>query len=205
MKKILNLLVLLCFSVFLNAQVDAKLIQTPDVSETHICFTFGDDLWIVGKEGGNATKLSSPVGRETNPKFSPDGTTVAFQANYDGSNDIYTIPTLGGVPNRVTGHGWSESLLDWTSDGNQLLFSTSSESGKQRWAQFYLVDKEGGLPEKLPIELGAYADLSDDKKLLAFTDKSRVFRTWKRYRGGTAPDIHIMNFGNNDLGKYNAK
>jgi len=193
MKLILNFILSLTCVGFLQAQVNAKLIQTPDVSETHICFTFGDDLWIVAKEGGNATKLSSPIGRETNPKFSPDGSTVAFQANYDGSNDIYTIPKLGGVPNRVTGHGWSESLLDWTSDGTQILFSTSSESGKQRWSQFYLVDKNGGLPEKLPVELGAYANLSNDKKQLAFTDKSRVFRTWKRYRGGTAPDIHIMN------------
>ena len=193
MKITLNFIVLLMFAGIMQAQVSAKLIQTPDVSETHICFTFGDDLWIVAKAGGNATRLSSPVGRETNPKFSPDGTTVAFQANYDGSNDIYTIPKLGGIPNRVTGHGWAETILDWTSDGSQILFSTSSESGKQRWSQFYLVEKDGGLPEKLPVELGAYANLSDDKKQLAFTDKSRAFRTWKRYRGGTAPDIHIMN------------
>ena len=175
------------------AQISAKLIQYPDVSESHITFTFGDDLWIVSKEGGDATKLSSPMGRETTPKFSPDGKTIAFEANYDGNYDIYTLSVQGGVPQRVTAHGMFESLLGWADNGSKILFSSSSESGKQRWAQFYLVDANGGLPEKLPVELGANADLSPDGKNIVFTDKSRTSRTWKRYRGGTAPDIHIMN------------
>ena len=59
MKITLNFIVLLMFAGIMQAQVSAKLIQTPDVSETHICFTFGDDLWIVAKAGGNATRLSS--------------------------------------------------------------------------------------------------------------------------------------------------
>lgn len=177
---------------FMSAQISAKLIQTPDVSADKICFAFGDDLWLVDKNGGDAQRLTSPVGREVNPKFSPDGTMIAYQANYDGNYDIYTIPVLGGVPSRVTGHGMSESILDWSSDGKHIYFASSSESGKQRWDQFYKVSVEGGLPEKLSIELGAKASISEDGSKIAFTDKTRIFRNWKRYRGGTAPDIHIM-------------
>jgi len=192
-KNIHLLTLLLILPGFCLAQTNAKLIQYPDVSDKHICFTFGNDLWLVTKEGGTASRLSSPEGRETNPKFSPDGKTIAFEANYDGNSDIYTMPVLGGVPNRITGHGMYEQIMDWAPDGNTILFASSSESGKQRWSQFYMVDKEGGLPDKLPVELGAYASLSEDGKLLAFTDKSRSTRTWKRYRGGTAPDIFVMN------------
>jgi len=177
---------------FLSAQISAKLIQTPDVSADKICFAFGDDLWLVDKDGGDAQRLTSPIGREVNPKFSPDGTMIAYQANYDGNYDIYTISVLGGVPSRVTGHGMSESILDWSSDGKHIYFASSSESGKQRWDQFYKVSIEGGLPEKLPIELGAKASISEDGSKIAFTDKTRIYRNWKRYRGGTAPDIHIM-------------
>ncbi|MBT8229671.1 MAG: PDZ domain-containing protein, partial [Bacteroidia bacterium] len=191
--KSIFLTIILLAPFTLPGQIDAKLIQFPDVSDTQICFTFGDDLWIVSKSGGDATKLSSPAGRETNPKFSPDGQSIAFEANYDGNNDIYTIPVRGGVPQRVTGHGMTESIMDWHPGGNKILFGSSSESGKQRWSQFYLVNKDGGLPEKLPVELGANAALSVDGNQLAFTDKSRIYRTWKRYRGGTAPDIHVMN------------
>ena len=177
----------------LTAQISAELVQYPDVSEDHICFTFGNDLWLVDKHGGDAMKLSSPDGRETNPKFSPDGKTVAFEANIDGNNDLYTISIKGGVPQRVTGHGMGEYIMDWYADGNHILFSSSMESGKQRWVQFYKVDAAGGLPDKLPVELGGFASISKDGKWLAFTDKTRVTRTWKRYRGGTAPDIFLMN------------
>ena len=192
MRTLLVLLLSLSATALLTAQVDARLIQYPDVSEDKICFTYGDDLWVVSKKGGDAYRIISPVGREVRPKFSPDGQRLAYQANYDGNTDIYTISLKGGVPERVTGHGMTENLMDWTSDGKSLLYASSSESGKQRWAQFYLIPAEGGLPDKLAIELGANAALSADGNKLAFTDKSRLFRNWKRYRGGTAPDITIM-------------
>jgi len=186
------LVIIMLLSISMNAQISAKLIQFPDVSEDKICFTFGDDLWIVDKQGGDAQRLASPIGRETNPKFSPDGKTIAFQANYDGNFDIYTLPVAGGIPYRVSGHGMSENVIDWSSDGKSIYYSSSSESGKQRWSQFYKIAAEGGLPEKLPIELGANASISADGNQIAFTDKTRIFRNWKRYRGGTAPDIHVM-------------
>jgi len=191
-KKLALVIIGLTYILGLQAQVNAKLIQYPDVSEDNICFTYGDDLWMVPKAGGDAYRLISPVGREIRPKFSPDGTTVAYQANYDGNMDIYTLSIKGGVPHRVSGHGMNENLQDWTSDGKALLYSSSAESGKQRWAQFYKIPVTGGLPAKLPVELGANAALSADGNKLAFTDKSRVFRNWKRYRGGTAPDITII-------------
>ena len=72
-KAILLTLVLLSFLLTTNitAQVDAKLMQNPDVSASQIVFAYGGDLWIVSKEGGLASKLSSPAGQELFPKFSP--------------------------------------------------------------------------------------------------------------------------------------
>jgi tricorn protease len=45
----------------------------------------------------------------------------------------------------------------------------------------------------LPIAHAEFGSLSPDGKRIAFTDKTRAFRTWKRYRGGTAPDIIVFN------------
>ena len=176
MKSIFSLIVacLIVQIAQMSGQVSAELIQYPDISDNHICFTYGDDLWLVSKAGGNAHRLISPLGRETSPKFSPDGKTLAYQANYDGNTDIYTMSIEGGVPSRVTGHGMSENLLSWTPDGEHLIYSSSAESGKQRWAQFYKVPVTGGLPDKYPIELGAFADISADgnKICLLYTSPS---------------------------------
>ena len=191
-----NLFLLLCLSLSfgqsLTSQVNARMFRTPDVSQTQIVFTYGGDLWIVSKEGGTASKLSSPSGTEFFPRFSPDGSKVAFSGNYDGNTDIYLIPALGGVPTRVSYHGMSDRLIDWYPGGEKLLYVSSRESGKQRFSQFYKVDPMGGISEKLPIAYGEYGSLSPDGKQIAFNERSVLNDTWKRYRGGSNGNIWIF-------------
>ena len=134
------------------------------------------------------------------PRFSPDGTRIAFSANYDGNTDIYVIPTGGGMPVRVTNHGMPDRVLDWYPDGSKILFASSMESGRQRFSQFYSVPPAGGLPAKLPVPYGEFGVLSPDGKSIAYTPRSRAHRTWKRYRGGTAPDMVVF-----DLAKMTAE
>lgn len=175
-----------------NAQVSARMFRTPDVSQTQIVFSYGGDIWIVDKQGGTASKLSSPSGAEGFPRFSPDGSKVAFSGNYDGNYDVYVIPNYGGVPIRVTYHGMGDRLVDWYPTGDKLLYTSSRESGKQRFAQFYKVDAAGGISEKLPMAYGEYGSLSPDAKQIAFNERSVLNDTWKRYRGGSNGNIWIF-------------
>lgn len=192
MKKLL-LLVAMILPFIASAQIDAHMFKYPDVSQTQITFSYGGDVWIVEKTGGVAHKISSPQGTEIMPRFSPDGKTIAFTGNYDGNNDIYTVSNDGGIPTRLTWHGYTDKVIDWHPNGTQILFASTRKSGKARFSQFYLIDADGGLPTKLPMAHAEYGSLSADGKMIAFTDKSRLSRTWKRYRGGTAPDIWLMN------------
>ena len=80
------------------------MLRFPDVSADEIVFVYAGDLWIVPKAGGAARRLSSPKGQEMLPKFSPDGSLIAFSGNYDGNTDVYTIPAQGGTPTRLTHH-----------------------------------------------------------------------------------------------------
>ena len=73
------------------------------------------------------------------------------------------------------------------------MFLSAKESGRQRFNQLFTIDKNGGLPKQLPAAYVGFASISPDGKQLAFTDKSRLNRTWKRYRGGMASDIYVMN------------
>ena len=135
MKKISALIfALVALGALAQAQVDARMMQNPDVSKTHIAFSYGGDLWIVPKEGGTALKLSSPAGQELFAKFSPDGSEIAYNANYNGNTDVYVVPALGGIPRQVTHHGMNDRLLDWYPDGGSLLFVSSMASGKQRFS-----------------------------------------------------------------------
>ncbi|MBK9985345.1 MAG: PD40 domain-containing protein [Saprospiraceae bacterium] len=207
-----NYLLLLFFVISFfytsHAQISARLFRTPDVSATQIVFMYGGDIWIVDKEGGTAAKLSSPPGSEFFPRFSPDGTKIAFSGNYDGNVDIYVMPVLGGVPDRITYHGMADRINDWYPTGDKLLYTSSRESGKQRFSQFYKVDAKGGLSEKLPLAYGEYGSLSPDGKQIAFNERAVVNATWKRYRGGMNGNLWIFdldtytstNISNTDAG-----
>ncbi len=176
----------------LTAQVDARMLRQPDVSATQIAFVYAGDIWVAPKEGGVAERLSSPAGEESFPRFSPDGTHIAFTANYDGNEDVYVVPSSGGEPVRVTHHPMADRILDWYPRGDRLLYASSMESGRQRYNQFFATSAAGGMPEKLPIPYGEFGAISDDGRWLAYTPKARDFRTWKRYRGGWAPDVWLF-------------
>ncbi len=175
-----------------SAQIDARMLRQPDVSDSRIVFVYAGDIWVVDKNGGIANRLSSPEGEESWPKFSPDGQTIAFTGNYDGNEDIYTIPTLGGVPTRITHHPASDRMVDWHPNGELILYATGMTSGKGRFNQLYTVARDGGLPEKLPMAYGEFASYSPDGSKIAYMPWDQEFRTWKRYRGGLAPDIWLF-------------
>jgi tricorn protease len=185
--------IVLLATISVEAQVNARLIRQPDISATQIAFVYGGDIWVVAKGGGIANRLSTPKGEESFPRFSPDGRQIAFTGNYDGNEDIYVMPVSGGLPARVTHHPEDDRMLDWYPDGETLLFATLMSSEKQRFRKLYRVPAKGGMPVVLPVPYGEFGAISADGSMLAYMPLSRDFRTWKRYRGGTAPEIWLFN------------
>src|SRR5438105_14055603 len=81
---------------------DTRLLSQPAVSARHVAFIYADDLWLADLDGSNVRRLTSDIGVESHPVFSPDGSLIAFSAQYDGNTDVYTIPVQGGAPTRLT-------------------------------------------------------------------------------------------------------
>src|SRR6185436_19852765 len=104
------------------------LLQKPTLSKTQIAFVYAGDLWTVPREGGDARRLTTGIGVETNPVFSPDGSAIAFTGEYDGNVDVFTVPSAGGVPKRLTWHPSADVVLGWSPDGKKVLFSSSRDS-----------------------------------------------------------------------------
>ncbi|HBE67344.1 MAG TPA: hypothetical protein DDW52_04270 [Planctomycetaceae bacterium] len=187
--------VALCFSAassLADETPSGGMIRYPDVSAEHIAFVYAGDVWVVSRKGGMARPLASPAGGEMNPKFSPDGKTIAFVGNYDGGTDLYQVPAGGGIAQRVTFHPGSETLCDWTPDG-ELLFSSNAFAGLSRMTQLLTISEKQPFPELLPVPYGSNGAISPDGTWLAYTPYSRDTRTWKRYRGGMASDVWLFN------------
>lgn len=164
------------------------LLQMPALSQSHIAFVYAGDLWRVARDGGEAVRLTTGVGIESNPVFSPDGKTLAFTAQYDGNVDVYVVPAAGGVPKRVTYHPGADMVQGWTPDGKRILFA-SSRTAATRSQELFTIGVEGGLPERIPLPNAAEGSLSPDGKRIAYVPLRRPFSTWKRYRGGLATSV----------------
>ncbi|HSJ15199.1 MAG TPA: PDZ domain-containing protein, partial [Longimicrobiales bacterium] len=184
-------LLLLFMALPVSGQVNARLLRYPAVSATHIAFVYAGDIWVVGKNGGVAHRLSSPAGEEMFPRFSPDGGRIAFTGNYDGNPDIYVIPAMGGTAERLTYHPEPDRVIEWSADG-RILFASPRTAEKDRFNKLYRIGASGGMPEELPLPFGEFGSIAPDGRTLAYTHHSGDFRTWKRYRGGFTTDIWLF-------------
>jgi tricorn protease len=173
---------------------DMRLLRNPDLHGDTIVFVQGGDLWTVPAAGGEARRLTSHVGFESQPKFSPDGKWIAFSGDYDGNRDVYVIPAAGGEPRRLTWHPLWDRVLGWQPDGKAVLFQSSRTSFTLREQQLWTVPLEGGLPQMLPLPEGGLSSWSPDGRRLAYNRITSEGRTWKRYQGGMAQDLWIHDF-----------
>lgn len=176
---------------------ECRLMRMPDIQGDRIAFVYAGDLWTVARSGGTAERLTTHEGIEAFPKFSPDGRSIAFTGQYDGNTDVFTVPTEGGEPRRLTWHPGADQVAEWYPDGKSVLIRSMRASSMQRFTRFFKVPAGGGFEEMLPLPTAGYASLSADGNLLAFVSPSYDNRTWKRYRGGNAPNIWVYDFAKN--------
>ncbi len=170
---------------------DTRLLSMPAISAKAIAFVYGEDLWTADTDGKNPRRLTSDLGVESNPVFSPDGSLLAFSAQYDGNTDAYTMPAAGGSPTRLTSHPAADVVRGFTPDGRAVLFASNRNAHSSRHAQLFTVPLAGGMPTQLPIPWGFEACYSPDGKYVAYTPVRDATAQWKHYRGGTNSRIWI--------------
>jgi tricorn protease len=197
-RAIATILLSLSFGAICLAQDKSLLFQRPALSKTHIAFGFAGDLWIVQREGGVATQLTTGVGNEFFPLFSPDGSTIAFTGQYDGNTDVFVVPATGGVPKRLTYHPGADIAVTWTHDGKSILFRSSRQS-YSRFQRFFTVPVDGGFEIEVPLPMAHEGVYSPDGTRLAYLPLAPAFDQWKNYRGGRATKIWLANLADSSI------
>ena len=186
-----------------------RLLRHPTLSRDLVAFEYAGDLWAASRNGGQARRLTSTPGVESEPFFSPDGSQIAFTATVAGNTDVYVMPTGGGDPKRLTYHPADDSVRGWSPDGRRVVFSSVRTSVPQEaYYQLWSIGLEGGLPEKLPLPRAFTGSYSPDGRRLAYEEIStHMFpqwyeaSMWRHYRGGRTHPISIFNFADNSVEK----
>ena len=94
----------------------------------------------------------------------------------------------GGDISRVTWHPGADEVIGWHPTNGKILFRSSREA-HSRFTRLYLIAPDGSGLEAVPLHEAGWGSFSQDGARIAYTRVATEDRTWKRYRGGLAPDI----------------
>jgi YD repeat-containing protein len=103
---------------------------------------------VCSSDGSNNIPVSKGMGSSYNPKFSPDGTKLAFVSDKSGNFEIYTCNTDGSNLTKVTNKNGNTVEFDWTADSQKIVF----ESMKESVSSINIIDLVSGSVENLTGE-----------------------------------------------------
>jgi tricorn protease len=186
-KRLLLALLVTIMPAAAQAQSIKGYYRFPAIHGETIIFSAEGDLWKTGIRGGVARRLTSHPGDESNAAISPDGSMVAFSAQYEGPTEVYTMPIDGGLPTRRTYDGERALVVGWTPDG-RILYSTSHHSTLPN-TQLMTCDPKTGTSVPVPLSQASDGSYDASGKTLFFTRLPFQGSQTKRYQGGTAQNL----------------
>lgn len=167
-----------------------KFARHPHVAHGKIAFSYHGDIWIANVDGSSPMRLTAHVGRDTFPRFSPDGKLVAFTSNRFGNDDVFVVPATGGEPRQLTFNTTGDTVLYWTPDGKGIVFASSRGAAQWR-SPLHIVSVDGGIPRPMDMDNGNTGMIKQDGSLVAFTRKGGAY--WRKgNRGNRTDDIWVQ-------------
>src|SRR5271156_6283171 len=99
-------------------------------------------IWRINADGSGLVEMTNGADSETNPRWSPDGKTIAFLAKRGESegNQILLISPGGGEARTLTNHPTGVSDVTWSPDGASLYFRAPDPKTDQQKAREKLKD-----------------------------------------------------------------
>jgi len=174
----------------LQAETEVRFARWPHVSHGQLVFSYHGDLWIGGADGSDIRRLTSHVANDMRPRFSPDGTQVAFTSNRAGSNHVWVVPSAGGEPRQVTFHPAGDNVQYWTPEGDAVLISTNRGHDPFQ-TPLYRAPLDGSIPVALSMDQASAGMIRQDGAMVAFNRKGFSF-TRRGYLGNNAADVWVQ-------------
>lgn len=178
-------------------------LRFPDLHDDLVTFVAEDDVWVASLAGGRAWRISSMQLPARNPRFSPDGATIAWSVVQGSAPEVVAADTDGGNFRRLTYWGnQGTRVKGFSPSGSVIAISPfEHEDFRLRWA--YEVPLDGSAPRALPYgPVDAVAEgpaVGDERPVVVGSVMTREPAWWKRYRGGTAGKLWIDADGNGEF------
>ncbi|MBE0653027.1 MAG: PD40 domain-containing protein [Bacteroidales bacterium] len=196
-KLLLVAVVLILASFSSSTAQKTRLLRQPSISQTHIAFTYGGDIWVSETDGSNVLRITSTPAVESYPHISPNGRLIAFTSNRSGTPSVYVVPIKGGTPVRLTWHPSGAKVRGWTPDGTKVLYASGRDFSPGRVDRLWTVPVSGGPSALLNAQWATNGSFSDDGKKIIIDRVSRWDSEWRAYRGGQNTPLILLDLASN--------
>ena len=150
-----------------------RLLRQPTISDTHVAFTYGGDVWVKDLSNDRVQRITSTAALESNPHISPDGQRIAFSSNRSGNHAVYSVAITGGEATRHTWHPSAANVRGWSVDGSQIIYSSSRDSAPTGINYLWTVNANGGPSTKVCEQWGYDGAYAPDGNHLVIDRMSR--------------------------------
>ena len=86
------------------------------------------DIYAMDADGSNPVRLTNDPGFALGPRWSPDGSRIAFSSSRDGDEEIYVINADGSNPRRLTHNPGLDQQPTWSPDGTRIAFASDRDA-----------------------------------------------------------------------------
>ncbi|MFI6482870.1 PDZ domain-containing protein [Nonomuraea sp. NPDC050663] len=177
-------------------------LRYPHLHGDLVTFVADDDVWVAPLDGGRAWRFTADRVAVSNPRFSPDGTKIAWTSTREGAPEVFAAELDGGTGERLSfwGNGLT-AVRGWHPDGRVIAVTSGGEANRSRlWA--HAVPLDAGPSTRLPYGWVSEAEVDRSGEGVKVATVSAVWREpsmWKRYRGGTATKIWVDAAGDGEF------
>ncbi len=165
-----------------------------------IAFCYQGDIFTVPVSGGTATQLTTNPAYDSRPVWSPDGASIAFASDREGSLDVYIMSAQGGTPKRLTTNSGSETPLAFRDNGTILFQASEMPSAgdiqfpSSQFPQVYSVSVNGGRPQMFTSIAMDQISVNPTTGKILYTDKKGYEDPWRKHHTSSiARDIWMSN------------
>lgn len=140
-------------------------------------------LWRSRLDGTEKMQLTFPPVRVYEPRWSPDGSKIAFlDMQFNRPWKISVLPSSGGSPELLVNDNTDDADPTWTPDGESILFGKSDGTGRKGSISIYRLDLKSHTMSSIADSKGIFSPrLSRDGRYIsALTDdgsKLMLFET----------------------------
>jgi Tol biopolymer transport system component len=90
---------------------------------------YASAIYAIATDGGESRQLTAGEKRDSAPRWSPDGRTLAFVSDRSGTPQVYLLDTQGGEARQLTSLGRGAGNPVWSPDGSKIAFLSSEGYG----------------------------------------------------------------------------